>query len=121
MTLVKEDVFGTLRRVSNTQWEILNNASHKSLGLASVQVFADRLQLNFERSYLFVGYLHTSWDEGFAKAAVRIGPSVGLSFANICFYMGAAGTAPVNPGLLSAAGANVWVDGKMWYENGETA
>ena len=119
---------GTLRRVSTTEWEILDDSGHTPVRLHSVEIVsttfrgatAKCLKLTFAAdggsaavAFDDVGWLVTQWDVLFAASGVRVGPSVGLGHALLFFFMGDSAV-PVDPGALSVAYANVWVGGRMW-------
>lgn len=102
-----------LRWVSATTWEFLNDAGHAPTGVASVVRMTSpfRLRVNFDFTATKVGTFTTTSDDAFAKADLRVGPSVGTTFADLHFFLGASGTAEVDPGLLTTAGGNIWVYG----------
>ena len=105
-------VCGTIRWVSAASWAAIEDAGHHATGIASVEVFADHLRVNYGFAALSVAAMQVSPDEAFAAAGVRVGASVGLAYADLYFYMGAS-SVPVNPALLTKAGANVWITGWM--------
>lgn len=107
------DVSGTIRWVNNTTWTVLNDAGHTPEGIASVQMMTDRVRVHFTFTATKVSSFQATPDEAFASADVRVGASVSYAYADIYFYMPASGSTPVNPALLSKAGANVWLTG--WF------
>lgn len=103
----------TIRRIDATTWAALDDAGHAPTGVASVVKMADRVRINYDFTASKVGSLTATPDESFAAAGsggVRVGSSVGTSYADVFFYIGTSST-PVDPGTLSTAGANVWVLG----------
>ncbi|MBT2484850.1 MULTISPECIES: hypothetical protein [unclassified Microbacterium] len=106
------DISGTIRRVSATAWQAINDAGHTSTGIASVELKLDRLRVHYTFTAAKVSSFHATPDEQFTAANVRVGASVGLAYADIFFYMGTSVT-PVNPALLSKENANVWLTG--WF------
>lgn len=107
------DIGGTIRWTSATTWTVLNDAGHMSEGIASVQPLADRVRVTYTECGDRVRDMQVTPDEQFASASVRVGASVGLCHADVFFYMGASST-PVNPALLTKAGANVWISGSLF-------
>jgi len=105
-------VSGTIRWVDSETWIALNDAGHRPSGIASVEPLADRVRVTYSECAEKVGHLQATPDEQFAAAGVRVGASVGLCYADVFFYMGASDV-PVNPGLLSRQGANVWLSGEF--------
>jgi hypothetical protein len=103
-------VSGTIRWVSSTQWIVLDDAGHTPTGISSVTLLPDRVRVNYNFTATKVSSLQVTPDEAFSSASVRVGASVGLTYADIYFYMGTSQT-PVNPALLSKSGANVWLTG----------
>lgn len=108
------DVSGTIRWVNSTTWTVLDDAGHTPTGIASVQVMADRVRVNYTFTAEKVSSFQATPDESFASADVRVGASVGLSYTDVFFYMPSYGASPVPPKLLSKAGANVWLTG--WFK-----
>lgn len=103
-------VSGTIRWVDRTSWIVLDDAGHTPTGISHVELRADRVRVHYTFDSASVGSLQVTPDESFSSAGVRTGASVGLSFADVFFYMGTSAT-PVNPSLLSKSGANVWITG----------
>lgn len=104
----------TIRRVSGTVWEALNDSGHAPTGVQSVTIEgANRVRITYDFTASKVVTLMATLDEAFAAstALVRCGASVGLTFADIYFYTSAGGATPVDPGTLSTANANVWIYG----------
>lgn len=100
-----------LRRTGLTSWVCLDDSGHTSVGVESVEIVGkSRVRVRYDFTADKVVTFSCTPDEVFTAAGVRCGASVGLSYADIYFYMGAS-KVPVDPGLLSAAGANVWVSG----------
>jgi len=110
----RPDISGTIRWVNSTTWEPVADAGHTPTGITSVTVLSDRVRVNYDFTAEKVSSFQATPDEAFASADVRVGASVGLTYADIFFYMPAYGSTPVNPALLSKAGANVWLTG--WFE-----
>lgn len=107
-------VGGTLRRVSSTSWEVLNDAGHAPVGIASVSIVGgDRLRVTYNFTASKVVTFSVTPDDAFAGIAnvLKMGPSVGLSYTDIYLYLGATTTTPVDPGALSTPGANLWISG----------
>lgn len=97
-----------LRRVNSTTWAPIADEFHSPVGVESVIMSNTYIQVNAP----FTGRVITcavTPDETFAQHGVRIGASIGVGHVRIYAYMGAAGSSPVNPGTLSASGANIWV------------
>lgn len=105
-------VCGTIRWASATSWTTIEDSAHHASGIDSVQVFTDHLRVNYGFTATTVASMQVTPDESFTAAGVRVGASVGLDHADLYFYMGASQT-PVNPALLTRAGANVWITGFM--------
>lgn len=110
-------VGGTIRRclpasASWASWELLVDEHHKPVGFDRVEVVERRfLRLHYSTTFEQVVTAAVVPDEGFAAVPdFRVGPSVGCSYMDIYLYMGASQT-PVDPGLFSKAGANLWVSG----------
>ena len=101
-----------LRRTSSTAWATLDDVGHASYGIAAVEVYADRIRVNYDFTAYKVSSVQVTPDEAFASAGIRMGASVGLNHMDIYFYSNGSAT-PINPGTLSKAGANVWVTG--WF------
>ncbi len=99
-----------LRRVNAHQWEALTDGGHQPVGVAKVDVYSDRVRVHYSDPVAKVVTFAATVDESFAAAGVRCGASVGLSYADIYFYMGTP-QAPVDPRLLSRASANAWISG----------
>lgn len=106
-------VSGTIRWASSTQWVVLDDAAHTSEGIESVQLLADRVRVHYTFDGEKVSSLQVTSDEAFTSANVRVGASVGLSYADVFFYMPSYGSRPVPPALLSKQGANVWITGAL--------
>lgn len=103
-------VSGTIRWVDASTWTVLNDAGHADDGLDWASPLSDRVRVYYDQCHATVGSLQVTPDESFTSAGVRVGASVGLCYADVYFYMGTSAT-PVNPALLSKAGANVWITG----------
>lgn len=103
-------VSGTIRWVDRTHWVALNDAGHVPEGISRVEVRADRVRVYYTFTATKVGSMQVTPDEAFASANVRVGASVGYSYADIFFYMGTS-TTPVSPSLLSKRGGNIWITG----------
>lgn len=95
-------------RYAPTGWAPIENAAHAPLGMSSVTTLPDRVRVWYSEPIDTVGSLQATVDESFAAAGVRVGASVGLRYVDLFFYMGASPT-PVDPSLLTRAGANVWL------------
>lgn len=109
----KLEVYGTVRWVDRDSWMVLDDAGHQPSGIASVVPYSNRVRVTYDECVYRVGYLHVTPDEAFTAAGVRVGASVGLCYADLFFYMGTSQT-PVDPRLLSRAGANVWISGEFF-------
>lgn len=107
------DVGGTIRWVNATTWTVLDDAGHTPVGLDHVEVLPTALRVWYDTPYTEVVSFQATPDEAFSSANVRVGASVGLNYVTLYFYMPASGATPVNPALLSKAGANVWLTG--WF------
>lgn len=116
MTRTRESRFisGTMRWVSPTEWATICDDGHEPTGIARVERRADRVRVHYDFTASKVGSLQVTPDEQFASASVRVGASVGLSYADVFFYM--SGTAPVDPALLTKKSANVWLTGHFLVE-----
>lgn len=102
---------GSIRYLNASSWATIDDAGHTPIGIGGVQIVAsDRVRVSYTQEAEKVVTFSVTVDEAFAAAGVRCGASVGLTYADIFFYMGTSQT-PVNPGLLSRAGANVWLHG----------
>ncbi len=108
------DVSGTIRWVSASQWVVLDDAGHVPNGIESVTVTSSYVRVDYDFTATTVSSVQVTPDEGFASSNVRVGASVGLDYMLIYFYMPSSGSTPVNPTLLSKAGANVWITG--WFD-----
>lgn len=104
-------VSGTIRWTSPTTWATVDDTAHRSTGIAAVVLYPDHLRVDYTFTATTVSSLQVTPDEAFTSAGVRFGASVGLDHADIYAYMPAYGTTPVNPALLTKAGANVWLTG----------
>lgn len=103
----------TLRRINASSWEIVSDAAHCPIGAASVEIVSQSfLRLHYDFTATQIHTSHVTLDETFAKydPCVRVGQSVGLNYLDVYLYRGASQT-PIDPGLFSAAGANLWVSG----------
>lgn len=106
----------TIRRTSLTTWEIVSDSDHEPLNAASVAIVTSGSQKFLRLTYAFtaakIHSSHVTLDEGFAACvpAIRVGQSVGMTHMDIYLYEGTS-SAPVDPGLYSKAGANLWVSG----------
>jgi hypothetical protein len=109
-------VSGTIRWVDPTTWEAITDAGHEPTGIASVELMANRVRIHHDFTATKVSSVQVTPDEAFASVAVRTGASVGLTYTDVFFYLPATGSTPVNPALLTKAGANVWVTGIFWDE-----
>lgn len=108
---MQETVGACLRRKSLTEWCVLDDAGHAPVGVGRVEIVGkNRVRVHYDFTAEKVVTFTVTPDEQFAAANVRCGASVGCAYADIFFYMGASQT-PVDPGLLSRAGANIWVHG----------
>lgn len=107
-----EEVGGSIRWASKTKWGFIDDATHQPYGVSRVEVRKDRVRIHFDFKATQVRDFDISVDESFASVNVRAGSSVGLSYADVFFYMGSK-SKPVNPALLSKAGANVWFSGSF--------
>lgn len=113
-------VAGTIRRTSSTTWQILSDTDHEPIGVSSVEILSSpwRLRLHYDFTATKVHTIAVTPDETFAAywGGFRVGASVGLAYMDIYTYENATGNVPVNPGLWSAAGANLWVYGLFRVE-----
>lgn len=106
-------ILGTIRYVDATTWEVVNYSNHSPTGIASVQYFSDRLRVNYNFTASNVGSLLFGPDETIATVAgIRMGPSVGLTYADVYIYTTAGGSTPINPNTLSNTSGNIWVMGE---------
>jgi len=105
----------TIQRVNSTTWAVINNTAHRPLGVLSVVLYSTYVRVNYDFTAVHVSSVQVTPDESFAAPDVRVGTSVGLSYMNIYFYMGTSST-PVDPSLLSTAGANVWITGTFFSD-----
>lgn len=107
-------VGATIRRVSTTEWAYIDDTGHTPVGFTSISIVnSNRVRVFYDFTADKVVTFQATVDESFAAAGsggVRCGASAGLTYTDIYFYMGASDT-PVDPGLLSTAGANVWLSG----------
>ena len=115
MTVPDLTISGTIRWINSSTWVALDNAGHRPIGIASVQVMSDRVRVHYDFTAGHVSSVQVTPDEGFASAGVRVGASVGFTYMDIYFYMGTSST-PVNPTLLSKSGANVWITGTFFSD-----
>lgn len=107
-------IAGTLRYVNATTWEMVEDAGHRPTGVASVEYSATRLRVNFNFTASRVVTFIASPDETIATiGGIRMGSSVGTSFADIYIYSSAGGATPVNPNTLSNTSGNIWIYGVM--------
>jgi hypothetical protein len=81
-------------------------------GFGQVETLPDRVRVWYSFNPAMIESLQVTPDETFTSASVRVGASVGLDYVDVFFYMGSSRT-PVNPALLTCAGANVWITG--WF------
>lgn len=102
-------VSGTIRWVSATQWEALDDPGHVPLGIDTVTVHPTYVRVDYDFTADRVGSCQVTVDEAFASANVRVGASVGVDHLIVYFYMPSYGSTPVPPALLSKANANVWI------------
>lgn len=111
--LVPSPQLATTIRNTGNGWSVISDDTHTPVGVASVQVFPDRVRVFYDFAAVSVMSLQATPDEAFAAADVRVGASVGIDYVDIYFYLPAYGTTPVNPALLTREGANVWITG--WF------
>jgi hypothetical protein len=104
---------GTVRRMSATSWVALEDVGHTSRGIADVELRSDRVRVHHAFTAWKVSSFQATPDDSFTAAGVRVGASVSYGYTDLLFYMGAS-QVPVDPSLLSRAGANVWLTG--WFE-----
>lgn len=106
-------VLGTIRYIDATTWGVVNTNNHSPTGIASVQYFTDRLRVNYSFTASNVGSLIFCPDETIAAVAgIRMGASVGLTYADVYIYTTAGGSTPINPNTLSNVSGNIWVIGE---------
>jgi hypothetical protein len=104
-------VAAVLRRVSSTEWEWLDDAGHTPTGVSAIAITSTYIRLTYDFTATKVGTLVVTPDEAFAGVSgFRVGASVGTTYSDIYCYIGT-NTTPTDPGLLSTAGANLWVYG----------
>lgn len=103
---------GTVRHTA-TGWAAVDDSTHTPTGIALIETLADRVRVWYGFSPVGIGSVQATPDEQFAAAGVRVGASVGMEYLNLFFYIGSSQT-PVNPALLTRAGANVWLTG--WFD-----
>lgn len=102
---------GTIHWTSPISWATIDDATHQSTGIASVETYSDHVRINYTFVASKVSSVQVTPDEAFASADVRVGASVGLDHLDLYFFMPSYGTAPVPPGLLTKSGANIWITG----------
>jgi hypothetical protein len=107
-------VSGTIRWQNSSTWVVIEDSTHHSNGIASIDVKKDRLRINLSFTAATIGSVQVTPDERFAASSVRVGASVALSFIDVFFYMPKYGTTPVSPAKLTSANANVWISG--WFD-----
>src|SRR5690606_23222487 len=90
-----------VRRVDANTWEFIDDGNHTPIGVSAISLTATYVLITANFTGKAVVSTIATPDETFAQAAVRVGASVGLSSIRLYFSMGAAGSAPVNPGALS--------------------
>lgn len=104
---------GTIRYIDASTWGFVSDANHAPTGLASVTYMADRLRVNFDFTASKVSTFIASPDETIGSVnGIRLGSSVGLSFADIFIYTSTSST-PINPNTLSNPSGNIWLYGLM--------
>ena len=108
-TVGEPDLSGSIRLYSGS-WATISDAGHTPTGFGQIETLADRVRVHYDFPVTSVSSVQVTPDEAFTAAGVRLGASVGLNHVDILFYMGTSQT-PVNPALLTRAGANVWITG----------
>lgn len=114
-------IFGTIRRNPDATWSVLNDATHKSLGIGAVELYpTDPLVLTkkalkvwFTDPATFVGTFVATPDETSAKADLHMGATVGLEFAYIYIYQGSS-MIPCDPQTITNPSANIWIVAYNW-------
>lgn len=102
-----------LRRIDATTWGALEDAAHSATNVTSVARMVDRVRVTYDFTAGKVVTFAATLDEAFAAwtGLLRVGASVGTTYADLYFYTSGSAGAPIDPGTLSTAGANVWVYG----------
>lgn len=104
----------TVRYVNATTWAFIDDGSHAPTGVLSVQYFSDRIRINYDFTAAKVGTLMALPDETMSTVSgIRMGPSVGLTYADIYIYSSAGGASPINPNTLTNTSGNIWIWGVM--------
>lgn len=105
---------GSYRRIDATTWAAIADSGHEPLNTSTPTIVSsNRLRIPYTFTASKVISVSVTVDEAFAGAGsggVRVGASVGLTYLDVYFYIGTSST-PVDPGALSTAGANIWVQG----------
>ncbi|WP_060920999.1 hypothetical protein [Microbacterium paraoxydans] len=107
-----QEIGGTIRWANRYQWALVDDRAHASYGTSHVLVLKDRVRIFYEFGAAEVRDFSVTVDDEFASADVRVGASVGLTYADVFFFMGNS-KKRVNPSLLSKKGANVWYSGSF--------
>lgn len=107
-----QEIGGTIRWVNRYQWGVVDDRAHTPYGTSHVLVLKDRVRIFYEFGAAEVRDFSVTVDDEFASADVRVGASVGLTYADVFFFMGNS-KKRVNPSLLSKKGANVWYSGSF--------
>lgn len=100
-------------RNTGTGWTIINDAGHTPSGCTGIVQHADHIELQHNVGAIRVSSLTVTVDETYAKAALRVGASVGFTLSRIYLYSGAAGTPALDPVTVTAASGNLWVYGLL--------
>jgi hypothetical protein len=107
-----QEIGGTIRWANRYQWALVDDRAHTPYGTSHVLVLKDRVRIFYEFGAAEVRDFSVTVDDEFASADVRVGASVGLTYADVFFFMGNS-KKRVNPSLLSKKGANVWYSGSF--------
>lgn len=107
-------VGGTVRYLTASSWGFINDAAHAPTGFASATYMADRIRVTYDFTASKVCTFVALPDETMSTVSgIRMGSSVGLTYADIFIYTSAGGATPINPSGLSNPSGNIWLYGLM--------
>lgn len=111
------EVMGSIRRANgggSGPWGVLSDSGHTPIGIQDVTPLSTSLRINYNFQASSVIGWSMALGNSYARSpsGLRIGWSIGTSYAEAFFYPDSSGTTPVDPMLISVAGG-FWVSGQF--------
>lgn len=108
------EIAGTIRPDKSGNWNVLNNADHRPIGISGVSTTNYHIRIEHHVGANKVITVVITPDETMALEGYRVGVSAGLDFSIIQIYD--KDNNPVNPKSYTNQSGNIWIYGKLMHQ-----